>query len=88
MLTGDPGQFLNNVPFHRNTARNDGYQPMVNLYWCGWNNVLGGHHLFSRGGSDIGMDQNIFFIIIQLMVIFSSCMLNKLFLQPLLEGLS
>ena len=33
---------------------------------------LGGYHLISRrgGGRDIGMDQNIFFNMIQLMVIF------------------
>ena len=33
--------------------------------------LLGGYHLISRGGGrDIGMDQNIFFNMIQLMVIF------------------
>ena len=44
-------------------------------------NIQGG------GGSDIGMDQNIFFNMIQLMVIFFKLLTNYLF-QPLVERLS
>ena len=42
----------------------------------------GGHHAISRGGGRVsGMDQNIFFAMIEQIYIFSSCLVIKLFIS-------